>query len=133
MKIPGWICGSCAVLTLVAPASAHHSFAMFDRSTEIELEGEVKEFQWTNPHTWTQLLVEGEDGAVVEWSIEGGSPNGLTRQGWKRNSLQPGERITMTVNPLMNGRPGGSIVRAVKADGSVLGRALPPPDQDFGD
>ena len=125
-------CGLSAAV-VAAPALAHHSFAMFDRDNEIELVGVVKEFQWTNPHTWTQLEVTEADGTVTEWSIEGGSPNGLRRSGWTRRSLEAGEPVTLTVNPLHNGRPGGSFVRAVKEDGSVLGRELPPRDALVGD
>lgn len=128
------VCGAAAATLMIAgSASAHHSFAMFDRDTQIELTGEVKEFQWTNPHTWTQILVEEEDGTITEWSIEGGSPNGLTRQGWKRNSLKSGDKVIMTINPLHNGRPGGSFVRAVMEDGTVLGRQLPAPGETTGD
>ena len=118
---------------IVSPAGAHHSFAMFDRETEMELVGVVKEFQWTNPHTWTQVEVTAADGTVTEWSIEGGSPNGLRRSGWSRSSLVAGETVTMTINPLHDGQPGGSFVRAIKADGSVLGRRLPAPGVDVGD
>lgn len=125
--------GALGAAALAGPAGAHHSFAMFDRDTQMELTGTVKEFQWTNPHTWTQLEVVADDGSVTEWNIEGGSPNGLTRQGWKRNSLKPGDVVTLTINPLHNGRPGGSFVRAVRADGSVLGRQLPAPGEDSGD
>jgi hypothetical protein len=71
-------------LALSAPGYAHHSFGMFDNTTDLWLEGSIKEFQWTNPHAWSQVLVKDEAGADVEWSLEGGSPNILSRNGWKR-------------------------------------------------
>lgn len=111
---------ACAALLAATPVAAHHSFAMFDQSREVVIEGVVKEFQWTNPHTWTQVLVRGSDGQVVEWSIEGASVNGLARRGWNRNSMKPGDRVVMTINPLKNGDPGGSFVKAVFPDGRVL-------------
>ena len=114
------------------PVVAHHSFSMFDDSREVVLKGEVKEFQWSNPHTWIQLNVTDESGKVVEWSIENGSPNLLARQGWKKNTLKAGDRIEVTVNPLRDGQPGGSFVRAILPDGRPLGRSQIPPGQAAG-
>ena len=77
---------SGALLAIAAVAAhAHHSFAMFDNEKEQILEGTVKEFQWTNPHIWIQVNVKSADGKVVEYSVEGGSPNGLRRQGWSKD------------------------------------------------
>jgi len=104
------------------PVVAHHSFSMFDETREVVLKGAVKEFQWSNPHTWIQLNVTDASGNVIEWSIEGGSPNLLGRQGWKRNTLKPGDQVEITVHPLRDGQPGGSFMRAVLADGRTLGR-----------
>lgn len=114
--------GMAAALAVVAatPAFAHHSFAMFDSAKNVELEGTVKEFQWTNPHSWIQLTVM-ENGKAVEYSIEGGSPNGLARRGWTRTSFKPGDKVTVTIHPLKDGSKGGSFVKAVKADGTTLG------------
>jgi Family of unknown function (DUF6152) len=115
----------------VSPVVAHHSFSMFDETKEVVLKGAVKEFQWSNPHTWIQLNVTDASGNVVEWSIEGGSPNLLGRQGWKRNTLKPGDKLEVTVHPLRDGQPGGSFMRAVRPDGTKLGgdqiRAAPAP------
>ena len=109
-----------AALATAGSASAHHSFAMFDNQKEVVLEGTVREFQWTNPHTWVQLQVM-ENGKMVEYSIEGSSPNGLARRGWTRNSMKPGDKIKVTIHPLKDGNKGGSFVRAVLADGKTLG------------
>jgi hypothetical protein len=103
------------------PAIAHHSFNMFDAQKEVVLKGTVKDFQWSNPHTWIQLNVTDASGKVVEWSIEGGSPNLVGRQGWKRNTFKPGDNVQITVHPLRDGQPGGSFVRAVLPDGRTLG------------
>jgi Family of unknown function (DUF6152) len=112
----------CLLLAgVVAPALAHHSFSMFDDKKEVVLKGEVKEFQWSNPHTWIQLNVVDAAGKVVEWSIEGGSPNLVGRQGWKRNTFKPGDQVEITVHPMRDGQPGGSFMRAVLADGRKLG------------
>jgi hypothetical protein len=106
---------------IATPALAHHSFSMFDDKKEIALKGEVKEFQWSNPHTWIQLYVTDASGKVVEWSIEGGSPNLVGRQGWKRNTFKPGDKVEITIHPMRDGQPGGSFMRAVLPDGRKLG------------
>jgi hypothetical protein len=121
------------LLALAAPVGAHHSFAMFDNAKDMKLEGTVKEFQWTNPHTWIQLMVTAPDGKVTEWSIEGSSPNGLRRQGWRAETIKAGDKVTVNIHPLKSGEPGGSLVNVTLPDGKVMGRQLPPPGQTSGD
>ena len=105
-------------------ATAHHSFAMFDQTQQKTLVGTVKEVQWTNPHIWVQVLVmDGRTGQPVEWSIEGGSPNALSRQGWKRSSIKAGDAIEITIHPLKDGSNGGSLMKAM-VNGQPIGRQL---------
>lgn len=111
-------------LVLAGPALAHHAFAMFDTSREVTLDGTVKEFQWTNPHTWVQLLVKEPGGKDVEWGIEGASPNNLARFGWSRNSIKAGDHVQAVVHPLKDGSIGGSLVR-ITVNGQVVGAAKP--------
>jgi hypothetical protein len=117
-----------AVLALGAgSAFAHHSFAMFDMTAEKKLVGTVKEMQWTNPHIWLQVLVMDEKtGTPVEWSIEGGSPNGLARAGWKRSSIKAGDAVEVTIHPLKDGTNGGSLMR-VLVNGQPVGGPPPGP------
>ena len=124
LKFPmaGFISLASSVAIIPALAFAHHSTASFDGSKEVVLVGAVKEFQWTNPHTWIQLEVKNESGEVVEWSIEGGSPGTLSRNGWKKTTFKPGDNVTIKVHPMLNGNPGGAFVGAVLADGTTLGR-----------
>ncbi len=112
--------GAAAVALGSTPVSAHHSFAMFDRSKTVTIEGTVKEFQWTNPHVWIQLNVPDAAGKNVEWSIEGISPNYLSRIGWKPSSVKPGDKASIIINPLRDGTPGGALQQI-----SVNGVALP--------
>lgn len=100
-------------------ALAHHSFSMFDKSKEKVLDGTVSEFRWVNPHTWILLKVT-ENGRQVEYTIETPSPSDLSRRGWTRTSLNPGDQVKITINPLRNGTPGGSFVRAVFPNGRTL-------------
>ncbi|MGZ5985281.1 MAG: DUF6152 family protein, partial [Caulobacteraceae bacterium] len=93
MKTRPVLLALAAVSALAAPAIpsgawAHHSFAMFDRQKEVTLKGTVKEFQWTNPHSFIEIEVPDEKGAITAYSIEMNSPNNLTRQGWKSSSLK---------------------------------------------
>ncbi len=119
-----WMCTAAAVCTAALPASAHHSFAMFDIAKTMTLEGTVKEFQWTNPHIWVQLIVHDPvTGKDIEWSIEGGSPSGLGRKGWTRHSLKPGDKATIELHPLKAGGPGGSL-RSVTINGVTLGEKI---------
>jgi hypothetical protein len=115
--------------SLLAPVSitafAHHSFAMFDQDKQTKLVGTIKEVQWTNPHIWVQVLVNDASGKAQEWSIEGGSPNGLSKQGWKRTSLKPGDKVEVTIHPLKNGDKGGSLMH-VSVDGKPIGSGRAP-------
>ena len=109
------------VLALAAgPALAHHSFAMFDRSRQISVTGTVKDFQYTNPHSWVIIMVPGADGQQVEWGFESEGPSTLLRNGVKKSSLQPGDKVTATGFPMRDGRPAGSLISVTKADGTVV-------------
>ena len=113
-------------------ALAHHSFAMFDRDKEVVLNGTVHEFQWTNPHAFIEVDVPGDKGAVERWSVEMNSPNNLTRQGWKSSMLKTGDKVSVTLNPLRDGKKGGLFVAVTLADGKVMkdptNRQRPPPE-----
>lgn len=110
---------ACGLAVYAIPSSAHHSFAAFDTTKTVELKGVVVEFQWTNPHSWIELDVPGANGAVERWSIELNSPNNLSRQGWKRKDLQPGDKVTLTAAPLRDGQKSGLFRTVILADGRV--------------
>jgi hypothetical protein len=111
-----------AAVWLVMPgvALAHHSFAMFDMTRDLTLEGTVKLFQWESPHTWLQVTVKDADGAQREWSLEMGAPNALYRRGWRQQSVTPGEKVSVVLHPLRDGRRGGSLVSLRLPDGTQL-------------
>ncbi len=103
-------------------ATAHHAATMFDREQTVELVGTVREFQWTNPHIWIQIQVPNADGEIEEWSIEGGVPNRLFRSGWRPNSFEPGDEVTIRAFPMHDGGKAGLFIGAQLSDGSTLGR-----------
>jgi hypothetical protein len=126
MKVPGakslsLLAGLsvCAVLAGIPAASAHHSFAMFDRTKDVKLDGTVKEWQFTNPHSWLQLSVM-ENGNPVEYGIEGSSVNTLLRIGWGPKTFKPGDKISVIINPLRDGTKGGAFVKATLSDGRII-------------
>lgn len=106
--------------TVVSSAAAHHSAAMFDMSKTVTLQGTVKEFQFTNPHSWLQVLVVGPDGKAVEWGFETEGPSTLLRLGIKAKTFKPGDKVTVVASPMRDGRPAGAWISAVKADGTVF-------------
>lgn len=109
---------AAASLAFGTTAIAHHSTAMFDFSKTIEISGTVKDFEWTNPHTWTNVTVDGSKSTV--YGLEGMSPNYLSRNGWTKRTLSPGDKVRFEVHPLKDGRKGGFMVSAKLADGTVL-------------
>ncbi|HEY1755532.1 MAG TPA: DUF6152 family protein [Bryobacteraceae bacterium] len=121
MRLKILVVSTLAVLLGAIPGVAHHSFAMFDSSKQTTLTGTVTEFQWTNPHSYIEIDVPGEAGTVKHWSIEMGSPSILQPSGWKHNTLKPGDKLTVILNPLKNGDPGGLLFQANLPDGRKLG------------
>ena len=118
--IPVLIIG-CAFCLAAQTSLAHHSAAMFDNQKVKELTGTIKEFQWKNPHVWIQVYVQAPSGAKEEWSIEGGGPNSLSRQGWRPTTFKPGDAVTIKVNPMKDGSTGGQFIGAKLADGKTIG------------
>jgi hypothetical protein len=108
-----------AALVCALPAAAHHSTAMFDFTKTVTLTGTIKSFQWTNPHTWTVVTVTGDKKIAGEYGLEGMSPNYLSRNGWSKRTLNMGDKVTLTVHPLKDGRKGGFMVSVKLPDGSV--------------
>jgi hypothetical protein len=111
---------------LALPAFAHHSGAMFDTTRTVTLTGKVREFQWSNPHCWIQLLVPATTpGAnpATEWSIEMASPVQVQMGGWRHGTLKAGDAITVVIHPMRDGTPGGNFISATAADGRALGQS----------
>ncbi|HTI65997.1 MAG TPA: DUF6152 family protein [Caulobacteraceae bacterium] len=114
------------------PALAHHSFAMFDQKKTVKLEGTVKELQLTNPHSWLMITAPGKAGKPVVWSIEMGGPHQVEEMGLTSDSTKPGhtmkagDKVTVSMHPMRDNRPGGSFISAVLADGYLLAQGTRP-------
>jgi hypothetical protein len=122
MKFSTVITAAILCASAIAPLAAHHSAAMFDDEKVVELNGNIKEVQWSNPHIWIQVVVD-TNGQKTEWSIEGGSPNSLSRNGWRPTTFKSGDAVTVRVNPMKDGTPGGSFIGAkFKETGKTIGR-----------
>ena len=108
------------VLSGAGALMAHHSFAMFDTTKTATVTGAVTVFEWTNPHAYIEIDTPDATGAK-HWSVELGSPSILMQSGWKFKDLKHGDKVTVVISPLKDGKPGGLLVQATLPDGRVLG------------
>ncbi len=93
---------------------------MFDMEHEVQLKGTVKDFQWTQPHTWITFEVPNASGGSDEYGVEGMSPSYLGRNGWSKHTLSPGDKVTLSIHPLKDGRKGGFDSSVTFPDGKVI-------------
>lgn len=132
-KVGSWnllCCLVSSILLLLAtvPARAHHAGTVFDSQKTVMLQGTVRAFQWSNPHCWIRVLVQG-DGVPKEWSIQMGSTTALYRSGWRPSTLQPGAKVTIFVHPVRDGSAVALFLSAIAPDRVRLGRpntGIPP-------
>lgn len=108
-----------AACALAAPALAHHSYAMFDRSRTVAMTGQVKEFDMIAPHGWLVVVAQGADRPQT-WSFEMGPPRSLERQGWTASSVQAGDQVELRFHPVKDGSFGGQLVSVRLPDGKML-------------
>ncbi len=117
------LCFTVAVLVLATSSLAHHGTgASYDSSKSVTLTGTVTKFVWSNPHAYILFDVEDEKGEVVHWAAEGSSPANWARQGWTKNTLKYGDKVTITVHPSTAGTSVGVVTKVVTPDGKTLNR-----------
>ena len=121
MKLKALILAGIIALVPGGAVQAHHAFARFDSEREMTLRGTIKEFQWTSPHAWIMLTVEGKD-HPEQWAIEMDGASGLARHGWSPGTLAPGMAVRTTIRPLRDGTNGGQLLELMLPDGTVLGQ-----------
>lgn len=120
-----------SLMLIAAPAVAHHSAAMFDRTKKVTLVGVVKDFQYTQPHSWIDVNVESPKARRGEWAFEAGAPSQMKAAGITPSSLKAGDKITITGYPLRDGRNGAAFLELTLPNGEVrttarLVEAAPP-------
>ena len=96
---------------------AHHGVSMFETEKEITVTGVVKEFQYTNPHSWLLVDVTNKDGSVTTWGFEAEGPGVLQRNGIRKSDFAAGTKVTISGHPMKNGQPAASWTKAVRGDG----------------
>ena len=117
-----------ALAVFLVQAQAHHSFSMFDKEKMVTISGTLKEFEWSNPHCWLHVMsTDPATGKNVEWALEMGSITQIAAQGWKVDSVKPGDKITISGHPLKDGSRGGQYRSVKLADGRSFQQV---PDQN---
>ncbi len=121
------LAGALMMAAVAAPALAHHSGAMFDRTKKVTIVGTIVDFQYTNPHSWLHVQGPGPDGKVAEWGFEAEGPSTLMRAGIKAKTFKPGDKVTVVGNPMRDGRPAGALISVTTEDGKVISPRGGPP------
>lgn len=118
-----------AAMFAVAPilVEAHHSGIMFEEEKEVTLEGVVKEFQYTNPHSWLLVDVINPDGSVTTWGFEAEGPSTMMMRKIRKSDFTPGTKVKITGHPMKDGRPAAAWTKAVRGDGKVFTARGPVP------
>jgi hypothetical protein len=109
-----------SLLVVSVPLFAHHGGVAYDTAKSITLKGTITNFEWSNPHSQVHLDVTDDKGNVVHWNFESQPPSILIHAGWAKNSLKPGEQVTIIARPAKNGSPIGILSKVVLADGQEL-------------
>jgi hypothetical protein len=122
-----WLVPLMSILSAAGPVFAHHSFAVFDQSKQMTIAGFVKDFQYTNPHSWIDVIVMREHGETEEWGVETGPPNQLRQQGWNKDTIKVGDKVIVVIHPRKDGTKIGSLIYLTMPDGTVIGRHPEPP------
>ena len=126
MKLNAILSASCGLVMFALPAAAHHSFSMFDNGKTVTLTGVVKQLEWTNPHSWLYVVVADEAGKPSEYALEMQGTGQAQKNGWNKESVKPGDRLTFVMHPLKSGSRGGMLLNVTMDDGrklSAVGRA----------
>lgn len=112
--------GAIASLALAHAVCAHHSYAMFDKEKEIRSSAVVRTWEFTSPHATLWVYINDAEGKPRLWGLEAPGPSMLVRNGWDKETVKPGDKVTVAINPLRDGRNGGSLVTLVLADGRTM-------------
>jgi hypothetical protein len=118
--------GLAATVALVSGVTqAHHSYAMFDQNKTVDTDAVVRIFEFSNPHATLRVYINDSQGKSILWGLEAPGPKQLLRSGWDKDSVKPGDKVKVVMNPLRNGANGGSLIRLTLSDGRSLGTGGP--------
>jgi len=120
------------ILIASVPLLAHHGASAFDTGKKITLKGTVTQWFWANPHCFLKFDVNGDNGALVHWIAETSNPPDMLNLGWSKQSLKPGDQVSVTLEPVKNGRPVGRVLEVIFADGKTLHASGRPPSTGSG-
>jgi hypothetical protein len=109
-------------LTFSSRAWAHHSHAMFDHDKEVTITGTVSQYIFRNPHVFLYVDVKNDAGETITYTVELSNLTNMLKMGFSATTFKAGDKVTVTVHPLIDGRPGGNYIVATTADGKQLGR-----------
>jgi hypothetical protein len=113
------VLAAAMALGIASPAVSHHSHAMFDHAKQVSVSGTVTEFVYRNPHAFLYVDVKGENGETVNYWVELSNLTNMILRGIGRTTFKPGDKVTVNLHPLKDGRPGGSYVTIAAADGKT--------------
>ncbi len=133
LKAAQSLCLAGGLLSVSSAALAHHSYAMFDQTRSVTVQGTVRALEWTNPHIWVWIDVEDGKGGTAPYGFESNAPAELGRFfGWSKRSLTAGDKVTIDYSPLKSGRNGGALRTLTFADGRVLRTPRSNPEYSVG-
>ena len=112
-----------AVLLAAVPVFAHHGNASFDVGKKLTLKGTVTEWVWANPHCWLKFDVKNDSGKAVNWVAETNNAPDMVEKGWSKQILKTGDQVSVTLEPVKNGKPVGRVLSVVLPNGQTLGMA----------
>jgi Family of unknown function (DUF6152) len=119
------VAAAAGVLIPSVPLFAHHGSAAFDTGKTVVMKGTVTRWFWANPHCFLSYDVKDETGNATHWVAETSNPPDMINRGWSKDTFKPGDEVTVTVEPVKNGRPAGRLLQVVLPDGKTLHYASP--------
>jgi hypothetical protein len=114
------LCAAMACVAFAVPLLAHHGTAGYDMDKQLVMKGTVTDWLWANPHCFLTFDATDDKGATVRWTAEVSNPVDMTKRGWSRRILNPGDQITVTVRPAKNGAPVGQLLKVILPNGQTL-------------
>ena len=124
-RVLAFLAAAAGVLIPFVPLSAHHGSAAFESGKSVVMKGAVTRWFWANPHCFLSYDVKDESGNITHWVAETSNPPDMINRGWSKGTFKPGDEVTVTVEPVKNGRPAGRLLQVVLPNGKTLHSASP--------